>query len=124
MRQNLLDRHSAGRDRCAFFALALNPRLKLLSHGHRAGTQLLPVELLDARAQNDALEQTSNNTHGHIPGTINPAVSSNPHIKFIFWIACPTIPLPRLSVAENTLTRLVRGSTDNPMWHMLVPSVC
>src|SRR5262249_46917611 len=62
--------------------------------------------------------------HGHIPGAFSPAVSSNPHIRFMFWIACPTMPLPRLSIAEITVTRLVRSSTASPMWHIFEPSVC
>src|SRR5262249_24435132 len=62
--------------------------------------------------------------HGHNPPAVRPAVSSKPHIRFMFWIACPTIPLPRLSIAERTVTRFVRLSTARPIWHILEPRVC
>src|SRR2546428_12861956 len=35
----------------------------------------------------------------------SPAVSGNPSITFIFWIACPAAPLTRLSIAAMTVSR-------------------
>src|SRR5512136_2375216 len=43
------------------------------------------------------------------------AVSSRrPHMRFMFWTACPEAPFTRLSMAERMMTRFVLGSTDSP----------
>lgn len=41
---------------------------------------------------------------GLSPTSINPAVSSKPHIRFMFCTACPAAPFTRLSITDNTTT--------------------
>ena len=51
---------------------------------------------------------------GWNPVNSNPAVSSNPSATLAAWTAWPAEPFIMLSMAENTTTRLFRGSSSNP----------
>ena len=42
--------------------------------------------------------------------THSPVVSGKPHMRLRFWTACPEAPLVRLSMALETMRRLVRPS--------------
>src|SRR5580658_2337996 len=53
-----------------------------------------------------------------------PAVSGNPHIRFMFCTAWPAAPLPRLSRQETTTRRSPAGSSANPMSQKLVWVTC
>ena len=48
--------------------------------------------------------------YGYMGTRSSPARSSKPNAIFIFCTACPAAPLTRLSMAEKTMTRRVRGS--------------
>src|SRR5205085_12346183 len=75
--------------------------------GQRGGVELLHVRwLLDPARAEEA--------HS------SPAVSSRPSMRFRSCTACPAAPFQRLSIAANTRTRPVAGSTVAWMRHMLV----
>src|SRR5205807_6486451 len=59
--------------------------------------------------------------HGYTPIVGSPAVSSNPHIRFMFWTACPAAPFTRLSTAAATTAVPVRASSPTPISHTFAP---
>nr|VFJ44876.1 MAG: hypothetical protein BECKFW1821A_GA0114235_100849 [Candidatus Kentron sp. FW]VFJ50694.1 MAG: hypothetical protein BECKFW1821B_GA0114236_100743 [Candidatus Kentron sp. FW] len=44
--------------------------------------------------------------YGNNPGKSRPVFSARPNMIFIFWMACPAAPLPRLSMTERITTVL------------------
>ena len=49
----------------------------------------------------------------------SPVVSSRPQARFADWMACEALPLPRLSIAEKSMSRFVRASTRAAIWMRL-----
>ena len=96
------------------------PRRRLHLPRPPAPRGVIRLRITNVTLRNSSTELRNRNPHsailtGAAPQPARPVSSGRPSMQFMFWMAEPAAPLPRLSSAEKTTTLPRRSSTSAPI---------